>query len=112
MRRALLIVAVAVSMTALLAAAASAHRAGAAASGGSKRYKSCPRVFNGTKSFGALAVSQIRARRISCATAYHYIENFPDDHPYRCSHRFAPPSSFKYVCSDGSKAFRFTAQGE
>jgi hypothetical protein len=70
-------------------------------------------VFNGTKSFSALAVSQIGARHISCATAYRYIETFPDHlRPYRCTHRFTAGDSFKYLCTDRSKAFRFTAQGE
>jgi hypothetical protein len=70
-------------------------------------------VFNGTKSFQALAVGQISVRHISCATSYRYIENFPDHlRPYRCTHRFTAGDSFKYVCTDGRKAFRFTAQGE
>jgi hypothetical protein len=108
------VLAAALSITALLAATASAHRDGAAASaGGSRPFVSCPRQFNGTRSFPALGISQIGVLRISCATAYHYIENFPDHlRPYRCTHRFAAGDSFKYVCADASKAFRFTGQGE
>jgi hypothetical protein len=113
MRRALVVFAAALLSATLLYTTASAARSNAAASaGGSGTFTSCPRQFNGTKNFGALAVSQIGVLRIPCATAYHYIENFPSDRPYRCTHRFAPPDSFKYVCTDGRKAFRFTGQGE
>jgi hypothetical protein len=114
MRRALVLFAAALLSATLLSTTASAARSTAAASaGGSGTFTSCPRQFNGTKSFGALAVNQIGVLRISCATAYHSIENFPAHlRPYRCTHRFAPPGSFKYVCRDGRKAFRFTAQGE
>jgi hypothetical protein len=113
MRRAVLVVVAALSLTALLATTASAHRDRRAAASGSQTYTSCPRVFNGTKSFQALAVGQIGVRHISCATSYRYIENFPDHlRPYRCTHRFTAGDSFKYVCTDGRKAFRFTAQGE
>lgn len=76
-------------------------------------FVSCPRQFNGTKSFAALAISQIGVMRISCKTAYRFIESFPDDlRAYRCTHRFAAPDSFRYVCTDGTKAFRFTGRGE
>jgi hypothetical protein len=111
MRRALLLVGAVLSLTILLAATASAARERGQAS--AAPFKSCPRVFNGTKSFQALAVGQIGVKRISCATSYRYIENFPDHlRPYRCTHRFTAGDSFKYVCTDGGKAFRFTAQGE
>ena len=110
MRRVLL-VAAAVSLTTVLATTASA--AGDHGQRSATPFTSCPRVFNGTNSFQALAVSQIGVRRISCAAAYHHIERFPDQlRPYRCTHRFTAGDSFKYVCTAGSKAFRFTAQGE
>jgi hypothetical protein len=114
MRRALLLVAAALVSAAVLSTTASATRSTVAASAGrSQTFTRCPRQFNGTKSFGALAVSQIGVRHIACASAYRYIENFPSGlRPYRCTHRFAPPDSFKYVCTDGRKAFRFTGQGE
>jgi hypothetical protein len=114
MRRALLRVAAALLSATVLSTSVSAARSTAAVSPGrSETFISCPRQFNGTKSFGALAVSQIGVLRISCATAYRYIENFPAHlRPYRCTHRFAPPDSFKYVCRDARKAFRFTGQGE
>jgi hypothetical protein len=114
MRRALLLVAAALlSATALSTSASAARSTAAASQGGSGTFTSCPRQFNGTKSFGALAVTQIGVLRIPCATAYRYIENFPAHlRPYRCTHRFAPPDSFKYVCTNGRKAFRFTGQGE
>jgi hypothetical protein len=111
-RRALVIVAAALSVTILASTTALAARNRAPAS--QAPFVNCPRQFNGTKQFPALAVSQIGARHVSCATAYRYIENFPERlRPFRCTHRFAPATdSFKYVCTDGSKAFRFTGQGE
>jgi hypothetical protein len=120
MRRAVLLVAAALSLAMLLSTTASAHRERerergrvAAAAGGSRTFASCPRQFNGTKSFAALAVDQIGVLRIPCTTAYRYIERFPAHlRPYRCTHRFTAGDRFKYICTDDSKAFRFTAQGE
>ena len=57
----------------------------------------------------------VQARHITCRTAYRLINNFPGApgpyKPYRCKDHFEG-DGFRFVCTDGPKAFRFNAAGD
>lgn len=101
------------------AVAASAATA-TAATRAPARFSGCQRGFDGTRNNPAVGVFDIKVRVISCQMAYKYIESFPlgltskkTYRSYTCTRRFSPSSDdFRFLCTDGPKAYQFDAAGE
>lgn len=115
MRALLLLAAAALASAALVPAASSARGVHPATAAGYGPYTACSRGFGSTKAVPAMAVWNIQARHITCRTAYRLINNFPGSagyyKPYRCKEHFEG-DGFRFVCTDGPKAFRFNAAGD